>query len=70
MLMSPNFDNILSEMHEELSSIFLILIGLHVMGVLVDSLLGRENLVRALWAGIKRVPAKEPEGDALESSVW
>ena len=51
-------------------AIFLILIGLHVMGVLVDSLLGRENLVRALWAGIKRVPAKEPEGDALESSVW
>jgi cytochrome b len=70
VLMSPNFNNILSEIHEELSSIFLILIGLHVMGVLVDSLLGRENLVRALWAGIKRVPAKEPEGDALESSVW
>lgn len=74
-LVTPNMADTLSEIHEALASFLLFLIGLHVLGVLADSLLGRENLARALWTGIKRIPVNEieagiPEDDAPESPFW
>ncbi len=70
VLLKPGIADALSEVHETLSSFLLFLIGLHVLGVVADSLLGRENLVRALWTGIKRVPTGNPENDAPEPSAW
>ncbi len=43
--------------HSILAMALLAMIGLHVLGVIVDSWLGRESLVRAMIIGRKRVPA-------------
>jgi len=43
----------LGELHEGLNAVLWSLVGLHVAGVVVESLLSGENLVRALWNGMK-----------------
>ena len=44
---------ILEELHEGISGLMLTLVGVHVLGVVVSSLLHRENLVRAMITGYK-----------------
>lgn len=58
---------VISGIHEGLSSGLLVLIVIHLAGVLGESVLCRENLVRAMWSGRKRglaapgaVSAEEP----------
>jgi cytochrome b len=46
----------LGEVHEGLHAVLWGLVGMHVAGVVVDSLLGGENLVRAMWTGKKNNP--------------
>jgi cytochrome b len=70
LLIRPDIADALSEVHEALFGVLLFLAALHILGVLADSLLGRENLVRAMWTGSKRVPSDDPEGDAAEPSIW
>jgi len=45
------------ETHEVLSNALITLAVLHVVGVVVTSVRHRENLVAAMWTGVKRPPA-------------
>jgi cytochrome b len=49
----------IGELHEGIVNVLLLIIGIHVVGVLVSSLLHRENLVRAMINGYKRGAAVE-----------
>jgi cytochrome b len=51
----------IAELHEGLSGALLGLIGLHIIGVLVESLLTRDNLVRAMITGRKAATPGEAE---------
>lgn len=45
------------ETHEVFSNVLIALAGVHVAGVVYTSLHHRENLVAAMWTGIKRPPS-------------
>ncbi len=47
-------------LHGTLTILLLAMIGIHVAGVAVESWLGRENLVRAMVTGRKRLPSDAP----------
>lgn len=60
--LSPEIAQGLAELHEELVNLLLILIGIHIVGVVVDSLLTGHNLVGSMFTGRKK-------RDSLESSA-
>jgi cytochrome b len=48
-------EDISEEVHEFMANLMLILIAIHLLGVLVESLIHRENLVRSMINGYKRL---------------
>jgi hypothetical protein len=54
------------DLHEALANGMLVVVGVHVAGVLVSSLLHRENLVRSMITGTKQ---GRPE-DGVRGSRW
>ncbi|HSP00691.1 MAG TPA: cytochrome b/b6 domain-containing protein, partial [Thioalkalivibrio sp.] len=55
---SPHWlEEAIEGLHEFLANLVLFMVGLHVFGVLVESLLHRENLIRAMFTGAK--PARD-----------
>jgi cytochrome b len=53
-LVASGWADALEEMHEFLANFTLFLVVVHVLGVLMESVLHGENLVRAMWTGYKR----------------
>ena len=49
---------ILEEAHELFANFTLLLVIIHVIGVLVESLIHKENLVSAMWTGFKNKGAQ------------
>ena len=46
-------EELLEDLHELLANTSVLLVVLHVAGVLVSSLLHRENLIRSMFTGVK-----------------
>ncbi|MCR4299564.1 MAG: cytochrome b/b6 domain-containing protein [Gallionella sp.] len=66
----------LEELHELVSNVMLAVVLIHIAGVVVSSLMHRENLVRSMITGFKRVPGQksfvsaEPDQGIRRSYLW
>jgi cytochrome b len=52
------------ETHEILTDVLIALVALHILGVVFTSIRQRENLVMAMFTGMKKAPADEPDEQA------
>lgn len=59
--------DLLEEPHEFLANTMLAVVGVHLAGVVVSSLIHRENLIRAMITGRKPV---EPEAGIKQGHAW
>ena len=65
---SPGLADVLTGVHEVFANLLIALIVLHVLGVLIDWLLTRDNLVRAMITGEKAMKPGFDPSQAIRSS--
>jgi cytochrome b len=76
MLFQDIGGDMLEELHEFTSNAMLAAVLIHIAGVVVSSLLHRENLVRSMITGFKRVPGQKlssivgPDQGIRRSYLW
>ncbi len=68
--LAPVLSRQLGGIHQLLSNFLIGLLALHVAGVLVDWLLTRENLVKAMITGRKRLGAQDAARERPLASPW
>ncbi|PCH93737.1 MAG: cytochrome B [Gammaproteobacteria bacterium] len=51
---SPYWGDIIEEVHEFFANFVLFLIAVHITGVIIESLIHRENLIKSMFTGLKR----------------
>jgi cytochrome b len=68
-IVDPTLSRSVRHIHELLAKILYFLVGLHILGVLVDWLLTRDNLVRAMITGRKTVADDAVAADARGGSL-
>lgn len=57
-------DGLITEVHEALANVLLVVIGVHVLGVFLSSLIHKQSLIRSMISGYK----EEGEAAGIESS--
>jgi len=67
---SSGFSEVMGAAHEGIAGLLGFLIGLHVLGVIVHSLIAEENLPRAMWNGNKFVPAGQNVSSIAKVGWW
>lgn len=69
-IIDPTVSRSVRHIHELLANILYFVVGLHILGVLVDWLLTRDNLIRAMFTGRKRVADDAVAVDARGGGLW
>jgi cytochrome b len=62
LALQDDASDLVVEMHGVATNVMLGVILLHLIGVVMSSILHRENLVRAMITGFKTVPGQQPSG--------
>jgi cytochrome b len=62
LALQDDASDLMVEMHGVATNVMLGVILLHLIGVVMSSILHRENLVRAMITGFKTVPGQQPSG--------
>jgi len=61
---------LLTRIHKLNINVLYVLVGVHVAAALFYLVVKRENLIGAMFTGMKRVPADSPYRDGRMASVW
>ena len=59
-----------AEIHETAFNVLLVLVTIHVLGVVIDMVLNRENLIGAMWTGRKSLDAEAARAEHPFAPLW
>jgi len=69
-VVSPSFSRSVRGLHEGLANVLIVLVFVHIAAVLLDWLLTRDNIVRAMIDGTKAVAPGESATPARGGRIW